>query len=162
MGNNSNVLLWSNRAFSLAEIGSVAADLDAALKKHCRALPSNRYAGVIALRGSMGAGKTTLVRALCAHWGAEGEVTSPTFGLVHAYAAGSWSIFHHDCYRLGDESEAWDMGIHEYFDEDSLNIVEWPERIPGLLPKETLLLEICLENEDLSSRRELNLWGHVG
>ena len=86
--------------------------------------------------GEMGAGKTTLVRALAAELGVTDHVSSPTYGLVHTYrtAAGT-ALYHFDLYRLADAREALDLGIFDYLDEPgALSLIEWPERLGPLLP----------------------------
>ena len=80
---------------------------------------------VVALRGEMGAGKTTLVRALAEHLGVEDQVTSPTFALVNQYeGANGERLFHFDFYRIDDEREAFDLGYEEYFYSGDLCLVE--------------------------------------
>jgi tRNA threonylcarbamoyladenosine biosynthesis protein TsaE len=98
----------------------------------------------------MGAGKTTLIKALAAALGVQGPVSSPTFGLVHEYEAGNGApIYHFDCYRLRDEEEALGIGVGEYFDSGHYCWVEWPSKIEGLWPAEVFYLEIAILGEDL-------------
>ena len=82
----------------------------------------------------MGAGKTTLIKALCQCLGVSEKVTSPTFSIVNEYIGGSKKIYHFDFYRLKSQTEALDMGYEEYFYSDAFCFVEWPEKIPDLLP----------------------------
>jgi tRNA threonylcarbamoyladenosine biosynthesis protein TsaE len=82
---------------------------------------------------------------------------SPTFGLVQCYQRGDWQLFHLDLYRLNDESEAWDLGLTEYFDAEALCLVEWPEQAPGLLPKRVVLLEVKVNGDHDTGARELIL-----
>jgi tRNA threonylcarbamoyladenosine biosynthesis protein TsaE len=84
--------------------------------------------------GEMGAGKTTLIKALCEKLGVTESVTSPTFSIVNEYI-GNRKIFHFDFYRLKNQNEALDMGYEEYFYSDAYCFVEWPEKISGLLPE---------------------------
>jgi tRNA threonylcarbamoyladenosine biosynthesis protein TsaE len=84
--------------------------------------------------GEMGAGKTTFIKALCAELGVEGQVTSPTFAIVNEYMGGQGKIFHFDFYRLKNQNEALDMGYEEYFYSGEYCFIEWPEKIPDLLP----------------------------
>lgn len=100
---------------------------------------------VVALRGEMGAGKTTLIRTLAERLGVEDQVTSPTFALVNQYetAAGE-RLFHFDFYRIDDEREAFDLGYEEYFYSGDLCLVEWPEKIERLLPDEVMEVRITV------------------
>jgi len=94
------------------------------------------------IHGPMGAGKTTLIAAICKQLGVEDAVSSPTYGLVNEYRAGTKRIFHFDLYRLKDLEEALDMGIESYLDSGDLCLIEWPEIITPLLP--TVHLQISL------------------
>ncbi len=84
--------------------------------------------------GNMGAGKTTFIKALCEALGVSEPVTSPTFSIVNEYAGTGANVYHFDFYRLKNEYEALDMGYEEYFYSGNYCLVEWPEKIPGLLP----------------------------
>lgn len=98
---------------------------------------------VVALRGEMGAGKTTLIRSVAEALGAEDQVTSPTFALVNQYeGANGERIFHFDFYRIERPEEAFDMGYEEYFYSDGLCLVEWPEKVEELLPDEVMKVTI--------------------
>ncbi len=106
--------------------------------------------GVVAFYGPMGAGKTTLIRAVCRLLGSEDNVASPTFAIVNQYVgADGRTINHFDFYRIAKLSEAFDLGYEEYFYGDGLCLVEWPERIEALLPGGHLRvsLEILGERE---------------
>lgn len=94
------------------------------------------------INGPMGAGKTTLIAAICAELGVIDAVSSPTYGLVNEYRAGNKRICHFDLYRLKDLEEAYDMGIESYLDSGDLCLIEWPEIIAPLLP--TIHLQISL------------------
>ena len=93
----------------------------------------------------MGAGKTTFINALCAELGVMDNTSSPTFSLVNEYQGAQETIYHFDFYRLKDEEEALDMGYEEYFYSDAYCFVEWPEKIPNLLPADarTVAIEVC-------------------
>lgn len=92
--------------------------------------------------GDMGAGKTTLIKALCESLGTTEPVTSPTFSIVNEYIGESRKIYHFDFYRLKNQTEALDMGYEEYFYSDNYCFVEWPEKIPGLLPEHYVSVKI--------------------
>ncbi|MBQ8470765.1 MAG: tRNA (adenosine(37)-N6)-threonylcarbamoyltransferase complex ATPase subunit type 1 TsaE [Alistipes sp.] len=102
---------------------------------------------VVALRGEMGAGKTTLIRAVAEAMGVEDQVTSPTFALVNQYeGAGGERLFHFDFYRIDDVREAYDLGYEEYFYSGDLCFVEWPEKIEALLPEEVVEVRITVDS----------------
>lgn len=107
---------------------------------------------VVALFGPMGAGKTTLVSAIMEHLGSADTVTSPTFALVNQYyTADKQPVYHFDFYRINSLAEAFDMGYEEYFYSGDLCLVEWPEKIEGLLPDDVMVVRI--EPLDETSRR---------
>ena len=150
--------LFDSGWYTLSELDSMVGRLDAAMRQVLLPNGKGGYSGVVALHGPMGSGKTTLVNALCQFWGVKGGTASATFGLVNAYKAGDWSIFHQDLYRLSGEEEAWELGLSEYFEADALNLVEWPERAPGLMPNDALLLELQVEEASDSPERRAILW----
>jgi tRNA threonylcarbamoyladenosine biosynthesis protein TsaE len=87
------------------------------------------------LEGDMGAGKTTVIRALCAQLGVLDNVTSPTFSLVHEYATASGeAVYHFDFYRICCEEEALDLDCTAYFESGSYCFIEWPTKIFNLIP----------------------------
>lgn len=90
---------------------------------------------VVRLEGSMGMGKTTLVKALAQALGIVNSVTSPTFSLVNEYANAENSIFHFDFYRIKNLSEAVDFGLEEYLYSGNWCLMEWSERVEELLPE---------------------------
>ena len=102
--------------------------------------------------GNLGAGKTTLIKALLKGLGATDKGSSPTFGLVNEYrdAKGLLLAYHLDCYRIQDVEEALDFGVEEYLDADCWVFVEWPENIAPLLPPDRT--EIRIEQEEAGSR----------
>jgi tRNA threonylcarbamoyladenosine biosynthesis protein TsaE len=89
---------------------------------------------IFALHGVLGAGKTQLVKGLARGLGFEGDVTSPTFTIIHEYLGGRLPIYHIDLYRIRSEKEAVDLGLEEYLPGDGVTVIEWPDRIPTLLP----------------------------
>lgn len=102
---------------------------------------------VVALRGEMGAGKTTLVRALAEVMGVTDQVTSPTFALVNQYEGGQGErLYHFDFYRIDDVREAYDLGYEEYFYSGDLCLVEWPEKVEPLLPEELVEVHIAVDS----------------
>ena len=104
---------------------------------------------ILAFYGSMGAGKTTFITALCEALGVRDIVNSPTFTLVNEYrdAAGQ-PVYHFDFYRINRLSEALDIGLYEYLDSGAFCLIEWPEMIEELLPEETLKVQILVEDAD--------------
>jgi tRNA threonylcarbamoyladenosine biosynthesis protein TsaE len=89
---------------------------------------------VITIEGDLGAGKTTLTRAICRGYGVTGDVTSPTFTIVHEYAAPRSKVYHLDLYRLRDGRDLTTIAWDDILDEQALVIVEWPERARELMP----------------------------
>lgn len=101
----------------------------------------------IYVRGPLGAGKTTLVRGLLRGLGHTGPVTSPTFTLVEPYALDEVRVFHFDFYRVTNPGELEFLGLRDYFDEESICIVEWPERAGAVLPTADLDVMIRMSND---------------
>ncbi len=92
-------------------------------------------ASVVAFRGEMGAGKTTLIGAICRRLGCRQQASSPTFAIINQYVAADGEVISHfDFYRIERVEEAFDLGYEEYFYGGGLCLVEWPEKIEGLLP----------------------------
>ena len=90
---------------------------------------------VITIDGELGAGKTTLTRAICRGYGVGAEVTSPTFTIVHEYESARSKVYHLDLYRLRDSRELETLGWDDLLAEKALVIVEWPDRATGLMPR---------------------------
>lgn len=85
---------------------------------------------IVALRGEMGAGKTTLIREICDRLGVADTVTSPTFAIINEYKdRGHRPVYHFDFYRINRIEEAFDFGYEEYFYSGNLCLVEWPEKL---------------------------------
>lgn len=97
---------------------------------------------VVAISGELGAGKTTLVQAICRGCGVTQEVTSPTFALVHRYDGAGFPVFHLDLYRLAGEHELTNLGWDDILGEHALVLVEWPERAGSRLPDDAVPLEL--------------------
>ncbi|MDR3181135.1 MAG: tRNA (adenosine(37)-N6)-threonylcarbamoyltransferase complex ATPase subunit type 1 TsaE [Prevotellaceae bacterium] len=110
-------------------------------------LPLLEQHSVIAFYGAMGAGKTTLIKELCAAMGVAGTVNSPTFALINEYHKPSGEpVYHFDFYRINKPEEAFDLGYEEYFFSGHTCLVEWPEHIIALLPANTLHLHISVSD----------------
>ena len=112
-------------------------------------------ARVIAFHGQMGAGKTTLIHALCDVKDVKDIVGSPTFSIVNEYlyeenGAGR-KIYHIDLYRLRDEDEAIQAGVEDCLYSDHICLVEWPEKARGIFPADTLHIQI--DTLDTQTRR---------
>lgn len=108
---------------------------------------------VFAFYGEMGAGKTTFINELCKQLGVETDITnSPSFAIINEYRSDTTAelIYHFDCYRLENEAEAQDIGAEDYFDSGALCFIEWPERIDGLLPDDTVRVDITVNPADHS------------
>jgi tRNA threonylcarbamoyladenosine biosynthesis protein TsaE len=104
---------------------------------------------IFAFYGSMGAGKTTIIKAICESLGAIDIVSSPTFTLVNEYITSSGeSLFHIDFYRIKKQEEVYDFGIEEYLTGDSYCFMEWPELIEEILPDETVKVKISVDDNE--------------
>ena len=90
---------------------------------------------IVTISGELGAGKTTLARAICRGYGVSEDVTSPTFALVHRYAAPRSPVYHLDLYRLESTVELTNIGWDETLSEDALILIEWPERAMDRIPR---------------------------
>ena len=109
---------------------------------------------VVALSGELGAGKTTLVRAIASALGAEGPVTSPTYTLVHRYDGDGVTLHHVDAYRLRPSDDVRDLGFDDMLaDPRAIVLVEWPERLGAGAPEFTHHLELA--HADGGARRSI-------
>ena len=118
---------------NLKELPSVAKKILYCLEKPC----------VVAIYGEMGAGKTTLIKALCDELDVIDTVTSPTFAIINEYQTkASEYIYHFDFYRIENTKELLDIGTEDYFYRDSYCFIEWPEVAVSLLPENTIQLTI--------------------
>ena len=123
-----------NIIFSLDEINKVA-----------RQILEKKPHKVILFHGEMGVGKTTLIKSLAKELGVNGATSSPTFSLVNEYQNNeNQLVYHFDFYRLNKETEALDMGADEYFYSGNWCFIEWPEKIPNLVPESHSVIQISL------------------
>jgi tRNA threonylcarbamoyladenosine biosynthesis protein TsaE len=103
---------------------------------------------IIAFYGEMGAGKTTIIKALCEELGVTDNVSSPTFSIVNEYRGiRGQKIYHFDFYRLKSQLEAYDLGYEEYLYSKAYCLIEWPEKIEELMPLEHESVTIKKEGE---------------
>lgn len=98
---------------------------------------------VLTLSGDLGAGKTTLVQAICRGYGVHEPVTSPTFALVHQYAAPRSPVYHLDLYRLKGPRDLTNIGWDDILGDRAIVLIEWPDRADGALPSETRALHLA-------------------
>lgn len=111
---------------------------------------------VIALRGDLGAGKSTLARAIARGAGVDGPVPSPTFNLLFVYDAPRGVRIHHlDLYRLERQDDVWDLGWEELGAGPDLVLIEWPENAEMLLPRDRW--EVALEDDGDPMRRRIQV-----
>ena len=99
---------------------------------------------IVLLTGDLGAGKTTLVKAIAKELGYDGLVTSPTFTLLNQYS-GKLPIYHFDMYRLKSTAEAIESGLDEVLKQsDGVCFVEWPQKVASILPEKNIMLDISI------------------
>jgi tRNA threonylcarbamoyladenosine biosynthesis protein TsaE len=125
--------------------------------KHKKDIPSGaskllKYSAgsrIFAFYGSMGAGKTTIIKAICKLLGATDLISSPTFAIINEYRRKSESaLYHIDLYRIKKAVEMYDIGIEEYLSGGSYCFIEWPELVEDLLPEGSIRVDITVgENE---------------
>lgn len=97
---------------------------------------------LVYLSGDLGAGKTTLVRAFLRALGVKGPVKSPTFSMIEPYQLGQVELYHFDLYRLADPEELEFLGFRDYCHDQSLILIEWPEKAKCLLPNPDILINL--------------------
>jgi len=103
---------------------------------------------VVALNGGLGAGKTYLSKGIARGLGFPGEVKSPTFTLINIYE-GRVPVYHFDCYRLKNNADLENIGYEEYFFGKGVTLVEWAEKIAGLLPENSVYIDIKTKGDNL-------------
>jgi tRNA threonylcarbamoyladenosine biosynthesis protein TsaE len=129
------------KTYSLSEIDEVANELLAQID-----------CNIVLLNGEMGAGKTTMIKALCKALKCSDVVSSPTFSLINEYRTVDHKpLYHFDCYRIENEEEAYDFGAEEYLYSGHLCLIEWSENIQSLLPENCSL--VILEKIDSTTRK---------
>lgn len=103
---------------------------------------------VVALIGPLGAGKTTLTKAIAKGLGITETLSSPTFTIVCEYETGRLPLYHFDVYRVHDEDELFEMGFEEYFHKGGVCLIEWADLVMDLLPKDTIILKLDYGEND--------------
>jgi tRNA threonylcarbamoyladenosine biosynthesis protein TsaE len=121
--------------------------LTAAAEKFLKHFGENR---LFAFYGAMGAGKTTIIKAICKVLGAIDIVSSPTFTLVNEYRTSKGeTLYHIDFYRIKKQVEVFDFGIEEYLTGESYCFMEWPELVEEILPEETITVRISVDENEV-------------
>lgn len=111
---------------------------------------------VIAYRGGLGAGKTTITRGISLGMGLGDEVTSPTFALVNEYTGGRLNLYHFDMYRITSAEDLETAGFYDFMNERSVIAAEWSENIADELPDDTIYIDIARIDDDT---REITITG---
>ena len=103
---------------------------------------------ILALKGELGSGKTQFTKGLVAGLGSSLPVTSPTFTIIHEYPGGHLPVYHFDFFRLENRESVAQLGLDDYFFGDGVSVIEWADRFPELIPKQTrwILFEIKSES----------------
>lgn len=114
---------------------------------------------IVCVSGELGAGKTTFIQGVCRSLGVTEAVTSPTFTLINEYR-GRFPIFHFDFYRIKSEDEALELGIEDYFNAGGVCLLEWPERIYGLLPMKFIWVKLEWNTDPLDENRVIKVYKH--
>ncbi|HET6409991.1 MAG TPA: tRNA (adenosine(37)-N6)-threonylcarbamoyltransferase complex ATPase subunit type 1 TsaE [Chthoniobacteraceae bacterium] len=107
-----------------------------------------RPGAIIALNGDLGSGKTQFVKGLALGLGFAGEVTSPTFTLIHEYVGGRVPLYHFDFYRLNTEEEALELGLEEYLRGSGVCVIEWAGKFRPLIPADARWFDLSIGSDD--------------
>ena len=132
------------KLLSEAEIPTIASKIIIAFNQH----------KIFLFQGHMGAGKTTIIKNMCYELGVTDNVSSPTYSIVNEYSSPSGKVFHFDFYRIKSQQEALDLGIDEYLYSGYYCFIEWPDKIPDILPDHYLKI---LVREELDQSRTLQI-----
>lgn len=125
------------------------------IKEVAQEIVSLDYPPLYLLKGDMGAGKTTFVKAIASAYGVTEATSSPTFSIVNEYrTANNSPLYHFDLYRLDSLEEALDIGIEDYLYSGAPCFIEWPEKISSLLPETYSIIELEVIDE---ATRKLNI-----
>ena len=109
------------------------------------------FGNIVAVDGSMGSGKTTLIKAAVKRLGTSDSISSPTFSIVNTYQTKGGMVHHFDLYRLNTTQELVDLGFDIYLDSNSLVLIEWPELAMPLLPQNTVKITISINSDNSRS-----------
>jgi tRNA threonylcarbamoyladenosine biosynthesis protein TsaE len=120
-------------------------DLDAAAESLLNFATEEK---IFVFEGDMGAGKTTFIKSVAKALNIKDLVSSPTFSIVNEYDALGQPVYHFDFYRIKDIQEAYDIGYEEYFYSGNICLIEWPEKVSGLLPDSYVKTEISIVSEN--------------
>lgn len=104
---------------------------------------------IVLVQGEMGSGKTTFIRGLVRGYGVEAVVTSPSFALIHVYGSPERAVVHADPYRLETPDQLGTIGLEEYMDGRAVVVIEWPERLGGLTPRDAITTAIACNKQDV-------------
>ena len=150
MENGRSTILKTFTVGNLEEIDKVAEEFIRYISE------SDLQSNIFAFYGKMGAGKTTFIKAICKALGVQDNVNSPTFTIINEYkSAKGFPIYHFDFYRINRLQEAYDIGTEDYFSGSGLCLIEWPEKIAEILPKDCIKVSITT-NPDLSRTIEIS------
>lgn len=126
------------------ELNYTINDLDKVVKtllNHCNSK-------IILFHGTMGVGKTTLIKALVKALGSEDEVQSPTYALVNEYEGITNDIYHFDLYRISDLEEIYNFGFEDYLNDNQWILIEWPELVLDILPEDALHIHLEFDKNE--------------